>query len=50
MTLDAPKFGLATAIVFAVAWVVGSVLVAVVPGGMMGVSDSMVTSAPSHGG
>ena len=42
MKIDATKFGLATAIVFAVSWIVCSALVAVLPGGMMQISGYMI--------
>ena len=42
MKIDATKFGLATAIVFAVFWVICSTLVATMPIGMMQMSGHMV--------
>ncbi|OGS47872.1 MAG: hypothetical protein A3J40_13265 [Erythrobacter sp. RIFCSPHIGHO2_12_FULL_63_10] len=42
MKLDAVKLGTATAIVSAVLWVICSLLVAAVPGGMMNMSGSMM--------
>lgn len=42
MKLDAIKLGVATAIVFAVVWVICSLLVVFVPGAMMGMSGHML--------
>jgi len=42
MKLDAFKLGLATAIVFAIFWVICSLLVVTVPGAMMGMSGHML--------
>ena len=42
MTVNAPKAGLAAAIVFAVAWIICSGLVLVAPDAMMAVTGSMV--------
>lgn len=42
MKLNSAKFGLATAIVFAVVWVVCSLFVYSMPGGMMQMSGYMV--------
>ena len=44
MMLIAPKFGLVAATVFAVAWAVCSFFVMAIPGGMMGVSGSTLSS------
>jgi hypothetical protein len=42
MKLDAFKLGLATAIVFAIVWLICSLLVVTVPGAMMGMSGHML--------
>lgn len=42
MKIDASKFGFATAIVFALAWVICSLFVFSMPGGMMQMSGHMV--------
>lgn len=42
MKLDAAKLSLATAIVFAVVWVICSVLVVLIPGAMMQMSGHML--------
>jgi hypothetical protein len=42
MKLDAAKLGIATAIVFAVVWVICSVLVMLAPGAMMRMGGSMM--------
>jgi hypothetical protein len=42
MKLDALKLGYATAIVFAVVWVICSLLVVALPGGMMQMSGHMI--------
>lgn len=44
MKLDATKFGLAVAIITAIAWTICSLLVAVLPGPMMGVTGHMMHS------
>jgi len=42
MKLNAVKLGVATAIVFAVVWVICSILVVLIPGGMMQMSGHML--------
>ena len=42
MRIDASKLGLATAIVFAIVWIVCSLFVVIVPGAMMSISGHML--------
>ncbi len=48
MQIDALKFGLATAIVFALAWVICSLFVFLMPAGMMQMSGHMVHADLGH--
>ncbi|MBC8242326.1 MAG: hypothetical protein ISR50_16575 [Alphaproteobacteria bacterium] len=50
MKLDAVKLGVATAIVFAVIWVICSILVVLIPGPMMQMSGHMVHADLSNQG
>jgi hypothetical protein len=42
MKLDALKLGVATAIVFAIVWIICSILVVIIPGAMMQMSGHML--------